>query len=107
MKIDDVEATWNEQVFIWVRPAKELTWTEFHGSTFGNRNNRDWQPARLDGFVEPDRRGQYNTALDSRRVTLIGETSGYDVTAFEFGELINAPQASPDDELQEAQSPRM
>jgi hypothetical protein len=106
MNINDIDANWGEQVFIWVRPAGNVSWTEFHNSTLGNRNNRDWQPARIDGFVEVERREQYGTGLDSRRVTLLGNTYGYDVSRFEFGDLINPPQAlldlSNEDEPQAA-----
>lgn len=105
MNINDIDAGWGEQVFIWVRPSGGLSWTEYHRSTLGNHNNRDWQPAQLSGFVEAERRDQYNTLLDSRRVTLLGNTYSYDISGFEFGDLINTPKALVD--LSEDDAPQV
>lgn len=88
MNIDNIDAGWGEEVIIWVRPAAGSTWREIDHNGIGVRNDRAWQPARLNGFVEPNRRDQYGTLSDSRRVWVIGSQYGFDIKKFEFGDLI-------------------
>lgn len=91
MDINEIEAGWGEEVYIWVRPANDLTWHDINQSALGHQTNRAWQPARVTGFVDADRRGQYGTGADSRRVWLLGTATGFDVSKFEFGLQIRAP----------------
>lgn len=100
MEIDDIEAGWSEYVYVWVRPAAGQTWAQLHHSSFGQVNQRDWRPAMVSGFSDGGDRQSYNTGADPRCVTLIGDTGGYDVRHFEFGEVILGPDhvvaAKPD-----------
>jgi hypothetical protein len=91
MNIDEIEAGWGEEVFIWVRPATGLTWSDVDTNGIGIKNNRTWQPARLNGFVEPNRRDQYGSMADSRRVWLLATQYAYDIKKFEFGDLMSVP----------------
>ena len=91
MNIDEIDAGWREEVLIWVRPAEGSTWRQVDHHGLGAPNDRSWQPARLNGFVEPERRDQYGTGADSRRVWVLGSQYAYDISKFEFGDLIVVP----------------
>jgi hypothetical protein len=92
MNIDEIDTKFGDYVYVWVRPAGGLKWSEFLHSKLGQYGDRDWRPALVSGFPNEEDRRFYNTGMDPRSVTLLGAAYGHKPKEFEFGELIAPPE---------------
>jgi hypothetical protein len=93
----EIEANWNSQIYVWVRPAEGETWKSLHLEGSG-RAVREWQPALINGFQDVGQRDWYGTQNDPRKVWLFGESYCYPLEKFELGEQIVAPAPTLENE---------
>lgn len=85
---DEIDYPYGGHAYIWVRP-KTGTWDDIHPWLKGRGN--EWRPARLMSHCpEHQYRG---TQADGRTVEFFDTTFTYRLDKFEFGELINEPDA--------------
>lgn len=93
MNIDEIETKYGDFLYVWVRPSEGRTWREFHRSTLGQHGDRDWRPALVSGFPDPEDRRYYNTGMDPRSVMLIGNAYSHKPHEFEYGGMLTPPDA--------------